>query len=1428
MAKKVIKIIPTKVGTAYSPTYAYQLLDYIVIDSVTVYICKRVDPNTMTSVGHPLTDTDWWDKGVDLSEAIDKAQMAISKAQVLSDKVTEAEKSRESAEKMRRAAEANRVEAEKKREIDFKQSKTSADDATRKALSTYSHPPYVDADGYYYKWNVTTDSYDKTDVNLTGKAFQIKKVFASVSAMNATDVNTFSENDFILINTANVEDEDNAKLYVVATNSKGKKFYSYLVDMSGFRGFMGKTPQIVIGSVNTLPSNSSASASLVANGTDANGNPVYTLNFAIPKGDKITLADLTDEEIKQLQKPANDAISACNDATAAANAATSAANTATAKANAATSAANTATENANSAAADATSKSTEADKLNRKVAADEEARVQAESGRVSSETERANNELERKENESSRSSNELIRLNAESSRIDAENKRKDAEIARGDAEASRVETEVLRVDAENGRSTAENQRVAAENGRESAEAKRVDAEMKRESDSASSIEKVNAAVDNANDTASHPTKVGSDNYVYTWNSTTKEYDKTDIYVKGEKGEQGDKGDQGIQGIQGIKGDKGDQGIQGERGNTGDKGDQGEKGDKGDNGMSPKIIEGTWWLYNDEKGAYYNSGVSVSSAYELTKAKVENVLTGNITTHTHDQYALESALANYALASNLTYESDRAKAEERALRDIINVINGSSEVEGSFRKAISDLIGGAPEALDTLKEIADKLAEDDTLHATIQDAITKKADKATTLAGYGIIDGYTKKQIDAILADYLKSADGKAADADKLDGVHLNGIFTSLTNADSNQISLVIGGVTKLLTVAFASSAGSVAWANITGKPDTYTPSAHKHSAEDINSGVLAVERGGTGKTTLNEASNAFINALSIAPSDSIPKDGDYYVSQFAGGGTTTPTFHRRPMSQLFAYIRGKLGTLALKNILDWTEIQNHPTKVSEFANDAGYLTEHQSLASYLTKTDAANTYQPRGNYLTSHQSLDGYVNDISVIGTGNAVTSITKSGKTVTVTKGANFLTSHQDLSAYAKTSQIPTKVSQLANDSGFLTSHQSLAAYLKTADADSKYLEKTAKAASASIADNASKVNGHTVYANVPSNAKFTDTEYVIPTLSSAPTSSTLTFTDNGVTRSFKVGYMCRVADSSAEHGYKFYQLYNISGNNAVWGEIAGGDYNETVIVTLKSTVSSSDSKLNGAVVTVKNTMSGETQTQTWKGTPLVFKIPSVNTYTVSVSSISEYATPVSQSYTAGVSTSRNVIITYTKFPLGVYIYDTDGHFILPANWDSNNNSKAVGVYVGTENSKFVIAPTHNTSGLEWGDSGVTISGIVTSEDPKEVQEDYAGESNTNKIITQLGIYTALAAKYCLNYTFKNGKKGYLWAAGEALNACLNLRAINAAMSKIGGTIMGDRTYWTSTQANASQAWECGDITNNLVYNYKYNEIAVCAVCSL
>lgn len=80
-----------------------------------------------------------------------------------------------------------------------------------------------------------------------------------------------------------------------------------------------------------------------------------------------------------------------------------------------------------------------------------------------------------------------------------------------------------------------------------------------------------------------------------------------------------------------------------------------------------------------------------------------------------------------------------------------------------------------------------------------------------------------------------------------------------------------------------------------------------------------------------------------------------------------------------------------------------------------FLTSHQSLASYLTKTDAARLYQPKGSYLTAHQSLDGYVNEVATSGTGNAITSVSKSGKKLAFTKGATFLTSHQSLSAYLK-----------------------------------------------------------------------------------------------------------------------------------------------------------------------------------------------------------------------------------------------------------------------------------------------------------------------------------------------------------------------------------------------------------------------------
>ena len=68
-----------------------------------------------------------------------------------------------------------------------------------------------------------------------GDPFAIAKTFASVEAMNAgfaTD--GVKEGQFVMIDTGNVEDEDNAKLYV-----KGSTSYTYITDLSGATGLTG-------------------------------------------------------------------------------------------------------------------------------------------------------------------------------------------------------------------------------------------------------------------------------------------------------------------------------------------------------------------------------------------------------------------------------------------------------------------------------------------------------------------------------------------------------------------------------------------------------------------------------------------------------------------------------------------------------------------------------------------------------------------------------------------------------------------------------------------------------------------------------------------------------------------------------------------------------------------------------------------------------------------------------------------------------------------------------------------------------------------------------------------------------------------------------------------------------------------------------------
>lgn len=158
----------------------------------------------------------------------------------------------------------------------------------------------------------------------------------------------------------------------------------------------------------------------------------------------------------------------------------------------------------------------------------------------------------------------------------------------------------------------------------------------------------------------------------------------------------------------------------------------------------------------------------------------------------------------------------------------------------------------------------------------------------------------------------------------------------------------------------------------------------------------------------------------------------------------------------------------------------------------------------VTKNGTTISVVKGSTFLTNHQSLDGYVNAISVSGSGNAITSVSKSGKGITFTKGATFLTSHQSLANYYTKSSVDSLLSGksatshthsvkingvtktiaatggTAVDLGtYLTSHQSLADYAKKSEIPTKVSQLTndtgyiTSSGSCAYATNADKVDG-------------------------------------------------------------------------------------------------------------------------------------------------------------------------------------------------------------------------------------------------------------------------------------------------------------------------------------------------------------------
>ena len=104
-----------------------------------------------------------------------------------------------------------------------------------------------------------------------------------------------------------------------------------------------------------------------------------------------------------------------------------------------------------------------------------------------------------------------------------------------------------------------------------------------------------------------------------------------------------------------------------------------------------------------------------------------------------------------------------------------------------------------------------------------------------------------------------------------------------------------------------------------------------------------------------------------------------------------------------------------------------PSKVSELENDAGYLTEHQSLDALATKEALNDGLAAKQDKLTAGANITIENNVISASGSGI--------GGTSNHAELSNLDFAHSGHTGFASTEDIPRKLSQLENDSEFITS---------------------------------------------------------------------------------------------------------------------------------------------------------------------------------------------------------------------------------------------------------------------------------------------------------------------------------------------------------------------------------------------------------
>lgn len=342
--------------------------------------------------------------------------------------------------------------------------------------------------------------------------------------------------------------------------------------------------------------------------------------------------------------------------------------------------------------------------------------------------------------------------------------------------------------------------------------------------------------------------------------------------------------------------------------------------------NPEILvdlEGGEFMHGDILDANSTNKLIDQSVKDAIDNSIEN---GNYVTR--DLLEAETSARTKSdedLNAKIKAEQTRAEGKEKEISDKLAIVDGDSNTEGSFRKAIADVIAAAPEDLDTLKEIADKLAGNDDLHTALNQAITEKAD-ASALANE--VTRATDVEND------LRTAIGTKADATALS----NYVLTTALNQQIDTLNAAISAKQDAGNyIPYDSS--TISQYSI-GKNLYVT---NNNEGVSIQSTNIA---GGNqdGAFYLNYSQLQFVDFQNI-------QEGQSIRTTYSINGITSDKYNNCLATSDGTF--KPISDFALK-----TELPTVPTNVSQLTNDSNFITQQDADAKYAL-ANSLNTVNDR-------------------------------------------------------------------------------------------------------------------------------------------------------------------------------------------------------------------------------------------------------------------------------------------------------------------------------------------------------------------------------------------------------------------------------------------------------------------------------------